>query len=376
MKFERFVIHQVRVPAHPHLLAAHDDDGVVYKDNLSWPDLPICLVEGFTDQGIRALGEVPRGILPGDFQPALEWLLHRPLEAVGGFRELDASYGPISTVASQNSPPCFPGLVEMLWLDAVGQRAGLSVAALLGGAVRSEVEVDYWANRPDAKALSRIIKEADQLGLKGVKLKSNSRADTAHALLAIVDELPEGFHVTIDPMNQWHSLARVREVLGKLAESGVNLRLEDPFAAHWVEDWKRIQSWEAFLVVAHVRSDQQFCQLVRDRNADVLNLAGATLRQFLERAAWAACEGFDCWQGSAIELGVFQAFRLHAAAVAANCRFPSDLCSGWVRESTVTTPPMAIRNGLARLPDSPGLGVDLDQTALKKYRLARIEIPG
>ncbi len=73
-------------------------------------------------------------------------------------------------------------------------------------------------------------------------------------------------------------------------------------------------------------------------------------------------------------VGVLQHLRLHASSTARNCLLASDLCSEWVREHTLVKQRMEYRDGGAVVPNRPGLGVELDHDAMKKYTVGTFEV--
>jgi len=119
-------------------------------------------------------------------------------------------------------------------------------------------------------------------------------------------------------------------------------------------------------VICHCRDEATLQWALRHDVADALNLGGYAT-DFVRFATAAAILNKDCWQGSSLELGVGQHTRLHAASVAPNCLLSCDLQSEWVREHTLVTPRMQYANGCALVPDRPGLGIDLDHDAIKRY---------
>ncbi len=74
------------------------------------------------------------------------------------------------------------------------------------------------------------------------------------------------------------------------------------------------------------------------------------------------------WQASNVDLGVFDAFRLHASAAAPNCTFGSDLCGSFVYEHSLLKEPL-VADGYAMVPDGPGLGIELDEAAITQYQI-------
>jgi muconate cycloisomerase len=245
---------------------------------------------------------------------------------------------------------------------------------LLGGAIRDRVAVDFWMNRPDAPTMAKLIHEAVALGLRGVKMKSSAGGDTVDALLAIAADVPEGFHITIDPMCAWRSLRECARQLEKLAQLPFDIQIEDPFPYGAIEDWRAVRQIIPLTIACHTRSEDVLQLAMREEMADTYNLGRGSVYDFLRLSHVTEFVSKDCWQGSSLELGVLQQMRLHASACARNCVLPSDLQSEWVREHTLVTTPMAYADGHALLPTTPGLGVELDYAAMQPYVTAQFDV--
>ena len=102
---------------------------------------------------------------------------------------------------------------------------------------------------------------------------------------------------------------------------------------------------------------------------DVFNLGAGSTHDFLGRAYLAGESGIPVWHGSAHELGVLDAAMLHACAAAPNCTYPSDILSHQ-RVHNLLTRPIEFRDSYATVPDGPGLGVELDEDALRRYAVS------
>ena len=75
------------------------------------------------------------------------------------------------------------------------------------------------------------------------------------------------------------------------------------------------------------------------------------------------------WHGSGHELGILDAAMMHSCAAAANCTLPSDILSHQ-RVDDLIVEPIDIRDSYALVSARPGLGVDLDDDAVRRYRAA------
>jgi L-alanine-DL-glutamate epimerase-like enolase superfamily enzyme len=369
LTFTKFHVHEVVVPARKDILSA-PSTGRVFTGSTTWDQLPIFIVEAETNQGIVALGEAVRGTNRATVDATLDalrgvdLLTTPPATAWMTDGELPQSYPFWSW---QSRPDLSYQLIECLWLDAVGKAGGMPAHVLFGGAVRKRVLTDYWANRPSAKVLLKLIREAVGLGMHGIKIKGDSTGDTALALLSIAKDLPRNFRVTIDPMNSWRSMRESARWFEQLARLPVEIQIEDPFPYLVVEDWRQAREFKPLTIICHARTEEIFRNALSAHIADAYNLGGGSAYAFLQQAHVAEFFGKDCWQGSALELGVMQHLRLHVASAARNCVLASDLQSEWVREHTLINERMQFEDGCAIVPDRPGLGVSLDRKALNKY---------
>jgi L-alanine-DL-glutamate epimerase-like enolase superfamily enzyme len=369
LKFTKFTVYEVIVPARRDILSA-PSMGRVYSGSVTWDQLSLHLIEAETNQGFIAVGESPRGTSREMVEATLRDMMSR---------DLLASTPPTMWMADGELPQSYPFwswqqrphlsylLMESLWLDAAGKASGLPAHQLLGGAVRDRVLTDFWSNRPAPAGLRKLIREALKRGLRGIKVKSDSTGDTARALLQIAKDVPAGFRVTIDPMNSWRSMRESAHWFEALARLHVDVQLEDPFPYLAVEDWRQARQFKPITIVCHARSEHDFRIALSGEIADAYNLAGGGAYNFQQMAHVAEFFSKDCWQGSALELGVAQHVRLHAAAAARACVMASDLQSEWVREHTLVTPRMQYVDSHAIVPTAPGIGVALDHKALKKY---------
>lgn len=68
--------------------------------------------------------------------------------------------------------------------------------------------------------------------------------------------------------------------------------------------------------------------------------------------------------------GVTAAFSLHLAAVSSHALWPAVNCHQ-LYEHSLLTEPITVHKGMAKVPDAPGLGYELDRDAVERYRVPR-----
>lgn len=368
MHFTEFEIWQVVVPVQP---------GLGVQESARFDQTPIHLVQGRTESGLLALGEASRVDDVDTVERTLRQLLRRPLneftpatlwmegrEATGAFAGL-VRRKPLRSWERQAGNSIF--LLESLWLDAVGKAAGIPAHSLLGGAVRTHLEADYWASQPNSQELASLVETAVGLGCRGLKMKCDAKGNTVYALRDIANNLPGNFRFTIDPMFNWRSLHESRKFFRVLESLSCEIKIEDPFPFDAIDDWRQARQQHPLTLVWHTRSEDDLHVALREDVADVFNVACRSAGEAVYLSDILAFHGKDCWFGSQLETGVFQQVRLHSASVAPTCVLASDLQSQWVRTSTLVNPTMRIVGGFAEVPNTPGLGVDFDETSLRRY---------
>jgi len=380
MRFERFQVYEVVVPARSDIVA----DAFLKTGGEappSWPQVPIYLVQGETSDGVSAVGESARGDSEESVIKTLRELLSRdlssfaPASAWGAAHLANGLPTPSILPSWSNADGRSYALLESLWFDAVGKAAGVPACQLLGGAVRDRVEVDFWANKPDTKALASLVKEACELGLRGIKLKSDAVGGTALAVAEVAADAPKGFHFTIDPMCSWRTFRESRHLFERLVKTGFDIRIEDPFSHDSISEWRRARAAFPEITFAwHARDEATLRTIVLEDVADVVNLAMSGVCHFMSSAPMVEFSGRDFWEGTSLELGVQQHLRLHAAAAARRCVLPCDLQGAWVRSHSLVSAPMAYQNGCALVPTTPGIGVELDRSALDSFLVREFEI--
>jgi glucarate dehydratase len=259
--------------------------------------------------------------------------------------------------------------VEIALWDIAAREAGIPLCELLGGAVRTEVSFsEYFAYRP------------------GVE---ETPADVAAFCARMVEDhdspMFEG-KVGVHPVEQDEMLAReVRAAIGperalrldanmgwRLETAKRALALFEPFdianveePVRFFEEMAELRKSSSIPFSAHTPDVDLAASLgVPDTLVLGLGFFGgiAGTRRFI-----AACEeaGVGFWFYSG-DLGIATATYLHIAAATPYLDQPSQSLLRWTTDDVIAGGPFSPESGVVKVPTGPGLGVDLDETALER----------
>ena len=317
-----------------------------------------------TDEGIEGLGESYRGV---------------NLQIVDGIIHSLIGSDPMKMNLRDLPIPWsreYDGF-ETAIFDLVGKKLGVPAYKLLGGAYRDSIEVDYWTGRRSTADAIRKAKEAAQAGFRGIKFKCNLEDDLGAWAEGVLEACGPNFHMVLDPNTRFDRPAEVMRFSRRLEKVGNIECLEDP-VPRWNLSWYRLLREKTSLPIAlHVvlpymelgQMMQDTIRAIQLEAVDYFNF-NAGLANFIRMADIADAAGIPCWHGSEVDLGILEASYLHACAAARNCTKRSDIFGELVREDDLIVEKLDISGGRARVPQKPGLGVELDLKAVEKYRVA------
>ena len=268
--------------------------------------------------------------------------------------------------------------IEIALLDAQGQRLGLPVHALLGGAVRDALPV-LWtlasgdASRDVDEALSLI--EARRHRVFKLKIGSHPLAhDIAH-VQAIRRGLGDDVMLTVDVNQAWDEPTAVRGIAA-LEAAGVGL-IEQPVARRNRRAMKRLAARFDVAIMADeaVHDVIDAFDLATEGAADVYALkvsqAGG-LWPTLRAAAVADAAGVGIYGGTLLEGSVGSIAAAHVFAACPQLAWGTELFGPLLLKDDVVVQRPDFRDFELQVPQVPGLGVQIDLDKLTFYRRDKV----
>lgn len=331
------------------------------------------VVEVETDSGIVGLGEVADGDRSADVARQRDKLIGLDIRDIhtAERRIVPAMrYTPWGNILAQRR--VFGGIEMAMW-DARGRAEGASLALLLGGAVRTEIALtEYFSYR---------FPGADHRG-------EASPTDIARYCATMIElhgsTAFEGKLATVGLDEEVRMVREVRAAIGdrmlRLDANGAwtvptareALRRLDPFVIHYYED--PVETYEEMAELRNATRASFCTHLIDLPKAARLKAPDAIVTNLNELGGIRrtvdfirACETFDvAFRFHAGETGIGSSAYLQVSAAMEHVREPSQTILRWYGDDVIEGGPLSPKNGVLKLPEGPGLGIDLDRKALQR----------
>ncbi len=374
MKITQIDVWTVVVPVFPE--AVHSEEYGGYPD---WARVPKQIIRMHTDEGITGIGETGRGQSTQVVAQAAEQLKGRDVMQMclqNVFRSEPLKPNPESPEDWEIDPGPYPTgyeAFEMAVFDLIGKRLDVPVHALLGGACRDKVRADFWIGHQTPEHTGRSTKIAIERGFTGLKTKCRIQEPMAERIRAVWEVGGSDFKMTVDPNERFYTVEQTLELADQIKELENVEVFEDPIPKKGLRDdvlaqYRYMRGELPFPLALHLGGASDVIKAIRADAVDYLNLGGSMVN-FVKAAAIAQAAGIPVWHGSGNDLGIMERSYLHAAAVAPNCVLASDFVGSWTRVDDLITEGFTFEKGYTPVPQSPGLGCELDLDALEKYRV-------
>jgi muconate cycloisomerase len=322
-----------------------------------FPSIPKFIVKLHTDSGIAGIGETSRGLEDAK--------VHRNAASLEGKNIFDLN---LARLSFPEPGAGYEGF-EMAIYDAAGKAIGWPVYRLLGGLAQPKVLVNYWCGRKNPTDIRRVAQRAIKGNFKGIKIKGRPGDPIVKSVEAIASVSP-ALKITVD-FNGYHKNAAEFLPIGKgLDAVGNMLVMEDPINKDDMAGYRELRRQLKTPLALHLGDAKKMIAGIKAEACSIFNTGpNPSMASFVSNAYLAAAAGMPVWHGSGHELGLLDAAMLHSCLAAANCTLPSDILS-YERVDDLIVKPIDIRDSYAYPSPLPGLGVELDEDAVRRYRAA------
>ena len=263
--------------------------------------------------------------------------------------------------------------VQMALFDAVGKALDVPVHRLLGTQVRQWCPLSWWGMDMPPADWARQCAEAVKQGYATAKLKARTWYDLHAAIRAILKVVPPQFKLDLDFNATLDNAANAVEFLKTLEQYDQVAMIESPIPQGDVAGNQHIRRRIDRPVAMHYGSPPIATTLSQDAADGFVLCSGAS--NLLKQATVCEMANKPFWL-QLVGTGITTTWAAHLGAVCTQAKWPAITCMN-IWKSQLIEEEIALRGGYYRVPETPGLGLEVDRKALKKYAVdySFVELP-
>ena len=341
----------VKVPSKVYVCCCRESEVPAVDEVHSAPQVIIKLR---SEENIIGLGEVRRFVSEDEVRSCVKPILGKSLSDLN--------------IQDLSIDPKVKPAVEMALLDLIGKTFKVPVYQLFGGAFRRKIPLSYCIpiKKPDEAAKEAL--KAVNKGYKLIKVKAWEPSEDIKRVKAIVESIGDDVPIRIDANEGWRRLSTARKMAEKFRRYNIE-SFEDPISKWNLDQYAMLRKLIDIPIMLHLSSVREVIDAVKREACDYMNLPARYmgLFEFRRAATVAEAAGIPIECGVGIDLAIAEAAALHLCAATANATLPSDLIGNYIREDDLAREPLLIKEGFMKVPEKPGLGVELDEEALQNY---------
>ena len=269
--------------------------------------------------------------------------------------------------------------IEMALLDIAGKKLGVPVAQLLGGCYREKVPLSVSIANPDFDEDLDFAKSRAGEGVNIYKVKTGflTHQEDLRRMEQLRAALPETADIRIDynqGLDPWDAIRQVRDM-----ETFRPTFIEQPVK----RDQRAAMAAITRAIDTPIMADEsvfnpaEAIEMVRLELADLVSIKimkSGGITRAREIAAIAEAAGITAYGGTMFEGGLASAAGLHMVAATPNIALGAEFyTSTWVMGVEILKQPLVIENGESVVPTGPGLGVEVDEYAVRRISVAHYE---
>jgi len=315
----------------------------------TWSELEIIRVE--TDAGIVGWGETIQNYTWGRVQVHEQVIGKTPFELMW-----DDSLG--------------AGL-QMALFDAAGKLAGVPLYRLLGTKCRDWCAISFWDHDMSPEKYEVEARTAVELGYTCIKIKTRPWFDVRETIRRISAATPDHFRIDADWNAFLNNASNAVPLLRELEATFPKIKIfEDPLPRNDAAGNRFLRTQIESAIAHHYGIIPPREGLEMGGVCDGWILGGG-VSQIMNQGATCAQLNMPFFL-QMVGAGPTTALSLHLSAVLTHAQWPTITCHE-LYEHCLFTERIPVLGGHARVPEEPGLGIEMDEAALERYRVEKAD---
>ncbi|QDU81062.1 o-succinylbenzoate synthase [Polystyrenella longa] len=257
--------------------------------------------------------------------------------------------------------------LQMAIFDAVARNAGVPVHRLLGKQVNDVTPLSWWNIDTSPEDMASECRLAYETGYMSYKTKGRPWWDLWRQLELSVKEVPSEFKIDMDFNDTLWNAELAIPIIKELEMYPQIDIYESPIPQRDIEGNQKICAATNVKIAHHYGSPEPVVS-IRENVCDGYVVGGGATGVM---KAGAVCEMADkpFWL-QLVGTGLTAAFSLHFGAVNSHATWPAVNCHQLYAHDLLKST-IKVQNGVAEIPQTPGLGYKVDWDVVEKYKVEK-----
>jgi L-alanine-DL-glutamate epimerase-like enolase superfamily enzyme len=332
------------------------------------------LVRIYTDEGVIGISEAPaRPEIYGETQGSILSMVDKYLGPYIVGKDpffLEEIHSQLDHIPYNF---CAKSAVDIALHDLIGKWMKIPIYKLLGGKTQEVVSLSWMVGLNPKDQMVQECERFMKMGIQAFKIKAGLNFDDdLKTFVAIRKTLGEKVLLYVDANQGYRFFKKAVRFINTLSEHGL-VWIEEPFPVGLKKERREASKR---LLVPFVGDEScitpaDVAQEITLGAVDIVMVKVARTGFFRTRKIISLCQqaGIPCLIGSQGDSSIGAAASLHTAVAFPNILFPAEVSYHMRMEGDLLMKPLEFKDGSWVVPDGPGLGVDIDEKALKKYRI-------
>lgn len=265
--------------------------------------------------------------------------------------------------------------LDMACYDLMGKHLGVPAWKVMGQQRRQWVNMGWWMPCMSPEDSAAEVTVAAERGYRGLKCKARAFYDVVEQAHAMQEVAPADFRVEFDFNGALINVEKALPILRELEKVPIVKGIEEPIFSYDVEGWRRLHQQIRIPFYLHgvgtifdgaERQPSGPWLGLRAGDFDGALCSHDNIRNALA-ASWAFAAANTPILLQYVGTGITAAFACQLGAVMHTATLPA-VTGHHGYEDDLIVDPHTIQRGLMRVPEGPGLGVELDEEAVARYR--------
>lgn len=255
--------------------------------------------------------------------------------------------------------------LQMALFDAAGKAIGVPCHRLMGLQYRDACPVSWWTQDRIPAEWAAEAKAAEEHGFTSMKVKARPWFDPEKQMAAVCEVVSPHFKLDMDFNGLLLGVDQAAPLIRSLEEKYSNLAIvESPIPQSDVNGNSLLRRKIQSPIAMHF-GDPPVITAIREGVCDGFVIGGGA-SSVMSQGTLAEHAKMPFWL-QMVGTGLTTMFSVHLGAVLSHARWPAIPCINIFSNSLIKG--FRVEGGCVRVPEAPGLGIEVDRDAIENFRV-------